>query len=263
MKKYVFIILFLGVIFLFGYINHLKNRKDLVYGYQITNIYPHDTNAWCQGLIYDAGYLYEGTGRKKGLSSLRKVDIATGKVLKSISLDKKYFGEGITLWEGNIIQLTYTSGEGFVYEKNTFNKLSEFRYSTEGWGLTHDGENLIMSDGSSIIRFLDPDSFGEIRRIKVRNNGFSVDKINELEYVNNEIYANILFSDFIVRISPKDGSVLGWIDLTDILNKRDREEHDVDVMNCIAYDKKDNRLFVTGKLWPKLFEIKVENSPKP
>jgi len=236
-----------------------KYKKDPVLGYQVINVFPHDTSSWCQGLEMNDGYFYEGTGRKKGLAKLKKVEITTGDVLKFIELDKKYFGEGITILNDKIYQLTYKAGEAFVYDKKTLNLIETFTYPTEGWGLTNDGKNLIMSDGSEIIRYLNPDNFEVIREFKVKNNGFGVKKLNELEYVDGEIYANILSSDYIVRINADTGKITGWINLKGILSNEDRKKYDVDVMNCIALNMVNDNLFITGKLWPKVFEIKLEN----
>jgi len=225
------------------------------YGYQVIHAYPHDPNAFTQGLEYRAGYLYEGTGLR-GRSSLRKVQLETGKVLQEIDIDPEYFGEGITVLNQQIIELTWQSETGFVYDQSTFRRLRTFNYPGEGWGLTNDGQNIYMSDGTAQIRIWDPVTLQEKRRITVRDRGQPVLKLNELEMVRGELYANVWQTDRIARISPLDGRVLGWIDLTGILSPADRTEQ-VDVLNGIAYDVLGNRLFVTGKLWPKLFEIKV------
>jgi len=257
MNKLIKLFIVLVVIILVVMGIYYKYKKYPIYDYKVVNVYPHDTSAWCQGLEVNGNYFYEGTGRKKGLSTLRKVHIRTGEVIKHISLEEKYFGEGITILEDKVYQLTYTAGDGFVYEKDTFNLINEFKYLTEGWGLTNNGENLIMSDGSSTIRFINPQDFQELRSIKVRNNGFAVRNLNELEYFDERIYANILFSDYIVIISPETGEVSGWIDLSEILSNEERKKHEVDVLNCIAANPQNGNLFVTGKLWPKMFEIKL------
>jgi len=225
-------------------------------GYEIVHAYPHDPNAYTQGLIYKDGHLYESTGRE-GKSSLRMVDLATGQVLQRYDLPSELFGEGLTDWDGNLIQLTWTAGKAFVYDSFTFSLRHTFRYKGEGWGLTHDAKWLIMSDGTSTLRFLDPTNFHEIRRVSVLDeNKKPVINLNELEYVQGQIYANVWQTDQIVRISPQSGKVLGWIDLTGLMKKpADREA----VLNGIAYDDKADRLFVTGKLWPKLFEVRVVN----
>ncbi len=225
------------------------------YGYQVVHAYPHDPNAFTQGLEFRAGFLYEGTGLN-GRSSLRKVKLETGQVLQKIDIDARYFGEGITVLNQQIIELTWQSETGFVYEQPSFRGLRTFNYPGEGWGLANDGQNIYMSDGSPQIRIWDPATLQEKRRILVRDHGKPVLNLNELEFVRGEIYANVWQTDRIARISPADGRVLGWIDLTGILSAADRTEP-VDVLNGIAYDVLGNRLFVTGKLWPKLFEIKL------
>ncbi|MGK7873317.1 MAG: glutaminyl-peptide cyclotransferase [Xenococcaceae cyanobacterium] len=230
-----------------------------VYTYSIVNIYPHDQEAFTQGLIYHNGLLYEGTGLR-GKSSLRRVELETGKVLQIRRLNERYFGEGITLWQDRIIQLTWTSQVGFVYNRETFEKLKEFAYRTEGWGITQDGERLIMSDGTDTLYFLDPDTFKEIGSIQVRDQQRPVVKLNELEYINGEIFANVWQTDRIARISPTTGRVLGWIDLTGLLELKPvpgRGNPQNVVLNGIAYDEEGDRLFVTGKFWPKLFEIEL------
>ena len=212
------------------------------------------------------GFLFEGTGLR-GRSSLRKVDLTTGTILQLRNLPPRFFGEGVTVYHNKVIQLTWRANLGFVYDKDTFQLLETFHYPTEGWGITHDGKHLIMSDGTSLLYFLHPETFREVGRIEVRDPKGSVSNLNELEYVNGEIYANVWKTDRIARISPQTGEVLGWIDLEGLLRP---EEHNrrIDVLNGIAYDENNNRLFVTGKLWPKLFEIKLiprekENNPDP
>ncbi len=229
--------------------------KILFYKYNIVNTYPHDRNAFTQGLVYENNILYEGTGLR-GHSTLRKVDIETGNILLIHELPSQFFGEGITIYGNKIIQLTWESNVGFVYDKNNFNLLKEFNYSTEGWGITHNGMNLIISDGTSTLYFLDPDSFEEIERIEVFDNNGPVSGLNELEYIQGEIYANVWKTDNIARIDPNTGQVVGWIELTGLLNSKNFDEP-VDVLNGIAYDAEKDRLFVTGKLWPKIFEIEL------
>lgn len=224
--------------------------------YQIIHTYPHDPKAFTQGLIYVDGHLYESTGLN-GHSSLRMVDLTTGDVLQKYDLPQEYFGEGLTDWGSTLIQLTWTSHKAFVYDRFSFSLLRTFAYSGEGWGLTHDQTNLILSDGTSYLRFIDPKSFRVIRRIHVTDDsGHAIDNLNELEYIHGEIYANVWQTDEILRISPHTGKVLGRIDLTGIIDKRELEGEGA-VLNGIVYDATQDRLFVTGKLWPKLFEIKV------
>lgn len=226
-----------------------------VYTYEVVNSYPHDRNAFTQGLVVENGVLYEGTGLY-GRSSLRRVQLTTGDILQIHRLPYRFFGEGITIWQGKIIQLTWRSNVGFVYDKQSFQLLHVFRYPTEGWGITHDGKRLIMSDGSSRLHFLNPHTFQEIRCIEVHDSHGPATRLNELEYVQGEVYANIWLSDRIARVAPDTGEVIGWIDLAGILSAEDRNAP-VDVLNGIAYDSKNQRLFVTGKLWPRLFEIKL------
>lgn len=231
------------------------NSDVIIYTYNIANTYPHDRNAFTQGLVFEDGVLYEGTGRF-GQSTLRRVELETGDILQIRELSAQFFGEGITIYENKIIQLTWRSNIGFVYDKNSFELLQEFNYSTEGWGITHDGERLIMSDGTSTLHFLDPQTFEEISQLEVFDNDDPVTRLNELEYVQGEIYANVWQTDQVARIAPGTGQVVGWVDLAGLLTAEDLSEP-VDVLNGIAYDAKTDRLFVTGKLWPKLFEIEL------
>lgn len=226
-----------------------------VYGYRIANIYPHDPDAFTQGLVYDDGVLYEGTGRY-GESTLRQVDLETGEVRQLRELPDEYFGEGIALYDDEIFQLTWQSNVGFIYDKSTFEELRQFTYATEGWGLAHNSRCLIMSDGTDTIYFRDPETFAEIGRLHVYDNNGPVTQLNELEYVQGEIYANVWQTDRIARISPDTGQVVGWIDLTGLLEQV-AVTAPVDVLNGIAYDAQGDRLFVTGKLWPALFEIEL------
>jgi glutaminyl-peptide cyclotransferase len=223
--------------------------------YRVINTYPHDPGAFTQGLVYENGYFFEGTGLN-GKSTLRKVELATGNVLQSRAIGDAYFGEGIAVFGDKIFQLTWQSHVGFVYDKLSFEPQGEFDYPTEGWGLTQDGQRLIMSDGTATLYFRDPQTFQEIEHIDVYDRNGPVVNLNELEYVNGEIYANIWQTDRIARISPQTGQVLGWIDLTGLLSPEERQPP-VDVLNGIAYDSASDRLFVTGKRWPKLFEIDV------
>jgi len=226
-----------------------------VYTYNITNTYPHDPDGFTQGLVFEDGVLYEGTGLY-GQSTLRRVELETGDILQIRELSAEFFGEGITIYGNKIIQLTWQSNIGFVYDKNSFELLQEFNYSTEGWGITHDGTRLIMSDGTSTLHFLDPETFEEIGQLAVFDNNGPVTRLNELEYVQGEIYANVWQTDLVARIAPETGRVIGWIDLSGLLTAEDLSEP-VDVLNGIAYDAEAARLFVTGKLWPKLFEIEL------
>jgi len=227
--------------------------------YEVVAVHPHDRHAFTQGLEYRDGALYEGTGRY-GTSELRKIRLETGEVLQRTSLDAQYFGEGITVWGDTIVQLTWRSETGFMYDRRTFERIATFHYSGEGWGLTNDGTRLIMSDGSATLRFLDPQTLQETSRLTVRDDGVPVVRLNELELVRGEILANVWLTNRIARISPKTGEVLGWIDLTGILSPQDARG--VDVLNGIAYDAKRDRLFVTGKLWPKIFEIRIKRAKR-
>jgi glutaminyl-peptide cyclotransferase len=224
-------------------------------GYRVIHVYPHDSHAFTQGLIYLDGHLYESTGLK-GQSSVRMEDLETGRIEQYAAVPAQYFGEGLTNWGSTLIQLTWQSGIAFVYDRFSFRVLRTFHYSGEGWGLTQDGRHLILSDGTSTLRFLAPTTFREVRRITVRSKGAPVTKLNELEYIHGEIYANIWYSDRIARISPATGNVLGWIDLSGLLSSDERTNPDA-VLNGIAYDAQHDRLYVTGKLWPKIFEIKL------
>lgn len=232
-----------------------------IFTYKIINTYPHDKNAYTQGLEYYNGFLYEGTGRK-GTSSIRKVDLTTGKVLQKEDLDATYFGEGITLFNNKIYQLTWQDGVGFIYDLETFKKEKEFKYtkSREGWGLTHNGEKIIKSDGTERIWFLNPETLLEESYIEAYTNQQKVEKLNELEYVNGKIYANIWQKNSILIVDPTSGKVLGVADLNglkdEVLKTQQLEDQD-EVLNGIAYDKENDRLFVTGKNWGKLFEIEL------
>jgi len=226
-----------------------------VYSYNVVNTYPHDRSAFTQGLVFEDGVLYEGTGLN-GRSTLRRVELETGEVLQIHELPAQFFGEGVTVYGNDIIQLTWQSHVGFVYDRDSFELLQEFNYSTQGWGITHDGERLIMSDGTATLYFLDPETFEEIGRVGVYDNDGSVNRLNELEYVQGEIYANVWQTNYIARIDPQTGQVVGWIELKGLLTPEDSDEP-VDVLNGIAYDAENARLFVTGKLWPKLFEIEL------
>jgi glutamine cyclotransferase len=225
------------------------------YTFKIIAVYPHDRNSFTQGLVYREGELYEGSGLY-GRSSLRQVDLQTGEVRQILELPLQFFGEGITIWDDQIIQLTWKANTGFVYDQETFELRHQFTYPTEGWGITYDGEKLIMSDGTATLYFWDPETLAEIGRVEVRDANGPVVRLNELEYINGEVYANVWQTNHIVRIDPTTGWVSGSIDLTGLLTAEDLTEP-VDVLNGIAYDADNDRLFVTGKLWPKLFEIEL------
>ena len=236
----------------------LSDIKPKEYSYKVINTFHHDRAAYTQGLVYEDGFLYEATGLK-GESTLRKVQLGTGEVFQAYTLPSDIFGEGIALYKDKIIQLSYRAYTGFVYDKNNFTLLMKFNYPkpTEGWGLTFDGENLIMSDGTHNLYFIDPVSFSETGKLEVYDDEGPVNKLNELELIKGELWANIYTTDRIVKIDIKTGKVTAYIDLTEILPQKDYERN-TDVLNGIAYDEKGDRIFVTGKKWPKLFEIKLK-----
>jgi len=221
---------------------------------RVVSEFPHDPTAFTQGLVVESGTLYESTGQY-GHSSIRRLDLDTGRVEQIASLNFTYFGEGMTILDGRIYQLTWKSQTAFVYDLATFDQLDTRRYRGEGWGLTDDGELLIASDGSATLTFYEPATFEIVRTVEVRDEGAPVPLLNELEYIDGEIWANIWYDDRIVRIAPASGDVVGWIDLRDLVprNRRGRD----DVLNGIAYDEESGRLFVTGKNWPSLFEIEL------
>jgi glutamine cyclotransferase len=225
------------------------------YSYQVVRVYPHDPMAYTQGLVYLDGVLYEGTGLE-GQSSIRKVKLETGEVLQKRAVPEQYFGEGIVNWKDRLLELTWKAQAGFIYDLKSFTPRSEFQYPGEGWGLTQDGKRIIMSDGSAQLRFWDPETLQETGRITVTDDAGPVKDLNELEWIKGEIYANIWMTDRIARINPSTGKVAGWINLTGLLAPSDRNDQ-TDVLNGIAYDAAGDRLFVTGKRWPKLFEIKL------
>jgi glutaminyl-peptide cyclotransferase len=226
-----------------------------VHGYTVVRTYPHDRDAFTQGLQYLDGFLYEGTGLN-GRSSIRKVRLETGEVVQRRDIAPQYFGEGIVVVGSELFQLTWQSGIGFVYDRTTFSPKRTFRYTGEGWGLTYDGSNIVMSDGTDVLRLLDPNTLAERSRLRVTAGGKPLPQLNELEFVEGEILANVWMSDFVARIDPKSGRVRGWIDLRGLLSPRERAA--TDVLNGIAYDAAGKRLFVTGKLWPRVFEIAVK-----
>lgn len=226
-----------------------------VASYRVVHVYPHDPEAFTQGLVYRDGVLYEGTGLN-GRSTIRKVRLENGEVLQLQKVDSQYFGEGIAVVGDVIYELTWQSGIGFLYDRTTFERKGTFTYHGEGWGLTYDGQRLIMSDGSAFLRFLDPATQKEVSRIEVKDGTTPVGNLNELEVVKGEVFANIWQTERIARISPKTGRVTGWIELKGLLTPREAQE--AQVLNGIAYDAAGDRLFVTGKLWPKLFEIRIQ-----
>ena len=223
--------------------------------YQVLHTYPHDQNAYTQGLFYLDGHLYESTGLN-GQSSLRMEDLETGRILKLRDVPDKYFAEGLAPWADTLVQLTWQSHIALIYDRATFRFLRTLPYEGEGWGLTEDGKEMILSDGTATLRFLDPATFKVLRSVKVTDHGQPVTQLNELEYIHGEVYSNIWHSDRIARISPATGKVLGFIDLTGLLPASERSSPEA-VLNGIAYDSAHDRLFVTGKLWPSLFEIRV------
>ena len=223
-----------------------------VAGYRVVHVYPHDPHAFTEGLVFDGGLLYESTGLL-GVSDVRVVRLETGEVLQREKLEPQYFGEGLTIWQHRLIQLTYRSHLGLLYDRSSLERKGSFAFRGEGWGITTDGKRLIASDGSSVLRFLDPESLKETGTLPVHAGTSPVTDLNELEFVHGEILANIWRTKTIARIDPKSGSVTAWIDLTGII-----DDDGIDVMNGIAYDAVTDRLFVTGKFWPKLFQIEIE-----
>jgi glutaminyl-peptide cyclotransferase len=233
-----------------------------MYGYEVVHTYPHDPTAFTEGLFYLNGFLYESTGLEHH-SSIRKVRLETGEVLRKYDLPGDDFGEGIVNWQGRLIELTWQSHVGFVYDLKTFKRLREFHYEGEGWALTQDGAQIYMSDGTPEIRILNPATLAPTGRISVNVEGKPVNNLNELEWVKGEIYANVWQTNWILRIDPRDGHVTGAINLTGLLPVADIVTGQTDVLNGIAYDAKGDRLFVTGKNWPKLFEIRLIKQPGP
>jgi glutaminyl-peptide cyclotransferase len=238
-------------------VNQTLSSQAPVFGYKIINVYHHDKTAFTEGLVYDGKTLYESTGLYDN-STLRQVDLITGRILKLYRLPDKFFGEGLTLWADQLIQLTWQSGIGFVYDKKNFNQTRSFSYSREGWGITSDGKRLIMSDGSDTLYFLNPDTFEDTGSIRVMENGNPVNQLNELEFIKDKVYANVYYTSRIAIISPETGEVTGWIDLQGLVDREDGL-NDVDVLNGIAYEADRDLLIVTGKFWPELFEIKIQS----
>lgn len=238
-------------------LNVLKTRVPIA-SVAVKNIYPHDPGAFTQGLFFDQDHFYESTGLQ-GKSTLVRKDVQTGKILQEVKLSSEYFAEGIALLKGKIYQLTWQNQVGFIYHSGSFQKIGQLTYQGEGWGLTSDGRHLLMSNGSPEITFRDPDSFRVVRKIQVHDGAVFVGALNELEYIEGEIWANVFTRDVVVRISPRDGRVIGWIDLSALRSYLPRYA-DADVLNGIAYDAKRKRIFVTGKYWPKIFEIQLSGS---
>lgn len=246
------ILMVIGIIFIVS--NNDQENLVLNYTYEIINTYPHDRTAFTQGLEFYNGFLYESTGLYSQ-STLRKVDLQSGNVLQNISLPIEYFAEGITIFDNKIYQLTWRENTGFIYSVDTFSRISEFSYQTEGWGITNDGTHLIMSDGSATLFFLDPQTLEVINQIEVIDQK-PIEKLNELEYIQGKIYANIWLEDKIAIINPQSGIIEAWINLTGLDEEESQESNKV--LNGIAYDVQEDRLFVTGKLWSKLFEIDLK-----
>jgi len=268
LRKILFIVLIVSIAIIFLYfnlnpyeppklissINSNKSSQIQVNGYKIVNTYPHDQDAYTQGLVFDKGFLYEGTGLY-GKSTLRKVELNTGKIIKIHKLPDEIFGEGITIYNNKIIQLTWRSNIIYLYDKETFELLEVFTYHSEGWGITHNGTSLIISNGSSTLNILDPENFRKIGEIDVFDNNGPISRINELEYIQGEIYANIWTTDRIARINPDSGQVIGWIELKNLMPKIPTNKDAI--LNGIAYDENNDRLFITGKLYPTIFEIEL------
>ena len=233
------------------------SSKAPKYGYTVVKSYPHDPKAYTQGLEYFGGVLYESTGQK-GQSGVRKVDLESGKVLQEVKIHPQYFGEGITITAGKLFEVTCKDRAGFVYDAKTLKLIRNFTYFGEGWGLTHDPAGLIMSDGTATLRFMELTRFQERRKLNVMDAGVAISNLNELEWIKGEIWANVWQTDYIARISPKDGHVVGWINLKGILSAPYKAMGTDAVLNGIAYDSAGDRIFVTGKLWPRIYEIKIK-----
>jgi glutaminyl-peptide cyclotransferase len=248
-------VLFFGQLLFPQSVHSVRRDEPPEYTFQIVRSFPHDPNAFTQGLAYRDGFLYEGTGLN-GRSSLRKVRLESGEVVQQVDIAPQYFGEGITLMNDEVIQITWQSQTGFVYDLENFRLLRRFSYLGEGWGVTANGHELFMSDGTSAIRVLDGATLAEKRRLTVHDGKTLIDQLNELEFVDGELFANVWQTNRIARISPQSGKVVGWIDLTGLLSPMYRVPSEA-VLNGIAYDSNKKRLFVTGKLWPTIFEIKL------
>jgi len=237
----------------------LLKTKAPIATVEVKTVYPHDTHAFTQGLFFYQGYFYESTGLN-GKSSLTRKEVETGKSLQEVNISREYFGEGIVLLKGKIYQLTWRNETVLIYDARSFREVRRMKYQGEGWGLTTDGKHLLMSNGSSAITFHDPESFRVVREIRVHDGNMSVDHLNELEFIKGEIWANIYMEDMIARISPRNGRVTGWIDLSALRSYLPRNAQ-VDVLNGIAYDEQKDRIFITGKYWPKVFEIQLSGQP--
>ena len=227
--------------------------------WELLDNYQHDPGAFTQGLLYEDGYLYESTGQN-GESSLRKVAIETGEVVQRVNLENRYFAEGIAVVGDEIYQITWRSRTGFVYDKTSFKKLREFQYAGEGWGLAYDGRHLVMSDGSDMLRFFDPATMREVRRLRITSGGRRLDRLNELEFAGGFLYANIWYSDSIAKISPRSGEVVAVYDMSGLYPRRQRQSREM-VLNGIAYDEAADRFFLTGKNWPRLFAVRLTDEP--
>jgi glutamine cyclotransferase len=232
-----------------------QTKETPVYGFRIVHTYPHDRKAFTEGLFFLDGHLWESTGLN-GQSSIREVKLETGEVLRSVPVSPLYFGEGIVNWGPDIVSLTWQNGIGFRWRRSDLKQTGSFRYPGEGWALTQDGRNVIMSDGTAELRFLDPATLKEVRRIRVTDGGIPIEKLNEVEYVKGEIFANVWMTTHIARIDPKTGAVKGWIEIGDLAARHVSGDPD-SVLNGIAYDARGDRLFITGKNWPELYEIKL------
>ena len=258
-RSYLLICFFVSILFVCSCSSDDKDSPPSIefshYTYKIINTFPHDAQAFTQGLVFEDGNIYEGTGLY-GRSSLRTVVLDTGEILRLHELPDRFFGEGIAILNDQIYQLTWKSNTGFIFSKETFEKTGEFSYPTQGWGLTHDNNRLIMSDGTSTLHFIDPKTLKEVDSIKVFDDSGPVRRLNELEYIDGGIYANVWQTNRIVVIDPVTGQVISDIDLTGLINPYEYNGT-IDVLNGIAYDAENDRLFITGKLWPTLFEIEL------
>jgi glutamine cyclotransferase len=240
----------------------LSLRNDLkkepiaaIYTYRVINNYPHDKEAFTQGLVFDNDFIYEGTGLY-GRSSIRQTRLETGEIIRQHNLSSSYFGEGITIYQDKIFQITWKSHQGFIYNKSNLKPLDTFEIKTEGWGLTHNGTTLVLSDGTAFLYFLDLTTFEEVKVLEVIDQNIPIKQLNELEYVNGKIYANVWHSEKIAMINPKTGQVSGWIDLAGLQDYLE-DNTSIGELNGIAFDTENERLFVTGKLWPQVFEIEI------